>query len=75
MCELPTCGSNATPDASFEQNAQFYDDATATIRTMRVRANAQPTNDILVKQLDLLQKTFDDFQKFHQLVGPNLRGE
>jgi hypothetical protein len=63
--------AQGTPDASFAKNADFYTDASAAIRTMRVRANAQPKKDILVKQLDLLQKSLEDLKKLHQLAGPN----
>ena len=59
------------PEASYAKNVDFYNNALASISTMRLRAAAQPKKEILVQQLDLLKQSMEDLRKLHQTAGPD----
>jgi hypothetical protein len=66
---------HGNPGASYAKNVDFYNDAQASISTMRVRAAAQPKKEILVQQLDLLKRSMEDLRKLHQSAGADGLGD
>lgn len=58
-----------TPQAAYSANADFYTKSDATLRTLATRAASEPKSKIIVEQVQLLQKTFDDLQQLHKLNG------
>lgn len=70
--------SNAgTPDATYANSKDFYDQAVATLNTMRVRALASSKNSLMVQQVDLLKSSVEDLRKLHEDAGAKglTRGE
>lgn len=56
-----------TKDAEFDNFIQFYDEAKSQLSTLRVRANAIDKNDIVIKQLDFLDKNISDLESLHKI--------
>lgn len=58
-----------TPAAAYSANGDFYVKTNATLRTMATRAASQPKSKIIVGEVELLEKTFDDLQSLHKMNG------
>ena len=52
---------------SYAKNRSFYDDAHATIATIKVRAEMLPKNDGTLKNLQELDKQFTDLAALHKI--------
>jgi len=60
------------PEARYEANVQFYDEARVDLSVIHVRAAAIPKNDITIKQIDLL---IDSLSKLEELHGQGISRE
>jgi hypothetical protein len=56
-----------TDEAKYDNYVQFFDGVKADISTIRVRANAIDKNEIVIKQLDLLDKNISDLESLHKI--------
>ena len=57
-------------EAKYENNTKFYDEAMVDLSAIRVRAAANPKNEITIKQIDLLYENIGNLEKLHKLGIP-----
>jgi hypothetical protein len=55
-----------TPEAAYEQNADFYREVRVDISAIRMRAGALPDNDLTLQQVDLLAENLDLLEEVHR---------
>jgi hypothetical protein len=58
-----------TPEASYDVAKPFYPRYLVDLRALRVRAHAQPKNELTEKQLDLMMDSVEQLRRQHQ-AGP-----
>ena len=56
-----------TEQANYDNFIQFYDGVKADLSTLRVRANAIDKNEIVIKQLDFLDRNVSDLESLHKI--------
>lgn len=61
-----------TPEASYDVAKAFYPRYLVDLRALRVRARAQPENELTEKQLDLMMDSIEQLRRQHQ-AGPLAR--
>lgn len=65
---LTSLERNAGKDeAKYENNTKFYDEIKVDLSAIRVRAAANPRNEITIKQIDLLLENVNNLEKLHKL--------
>jgi len=64
-----------SPECTYEQHKQFYEEATVDLSGIKVRAEAIPNNSITVQQIDLLASSLNDIEKLHQLKSAKPAGK
>ena len=57
-------------EAKYQNNTKFYDEAKVDLSAIRVRAAANPKNEITIKQIDLLYENISNLEKLHKLGIP-----
>lgn len=58
--------------AKYEYHTEFYDEIRVDVRSLRVRAAAQPKNEVAVQQIDLMLRNVDLLEQMHrQGLAPN----
>jgi len=55
-----------TPQGAYAENAVFYTDTAAAVRTLRMRAESQPKSEKLVQALDLVSRSLEDVRGRHE---------
>lgn len=53
-------------EGTYDSNRDFYDSVRAELSTLRLRAEAQPKSELLVRHYELLGQNVDQLVKLHQ---------
>ena len=56
-------------DRSYDARREFYANYAVDLRSLRVRAAAQPLNDITIQQLDLMVSSLETLRTLHEEQG------
>jgi len=57
----------STDDAKYEKFKYFFDGAKVDINTLQVRAAAIDKNEIVIEQINLIQKMLNDLEALHKI--------
>jgi hypothetical protein len=58
-----------TPEGTYAKNREFYGEVKATLRTLRLRAEAAPKAEKIVKSLDLVLDNVEELRGLHEEQG------
>jgi hypothetical protein len=56
-----------TDESTYERFIPFYDEVKADLSTLKIRANSIDKNELVIKQLELLELSISDLEKLHKI--------